>query len=103
MSSPNIQRSLAARNELRAAAQLARERFPALSSREAEALVLLAEGLKDSSIAAHLGIGIRTAESHVAHVLSKLGVENRSAAVATYYRPAPAAPAPRTRPRRPAS
>jgi DNA-binding NarL/FixJ family response regulator len=100
MSSPNIQRSLAARNELRAAAQLARERFPELSPREAKALVLLAEGLEHSAIAARPGIGVRTAERHVARVRAKLGVENRGAAVARSHHPAPAPPAP-VPPRRP--
>lgn len=94
MSSPTILRSPAGGNESSAAAQLAREWFPELSPREAEVLVLLAEGLKDSCIAARLRIGVRTAESHVSSILGKLGVENRCAAVAAYYRARAAAPAP---------
>jgi len=100
MSSPTTLRSPAGGNESSAAAQIARERFPELSSREAEVLVLLAEGLKDACIAARLSIGVRTAESHVASILTKLGVENRTAAAMRYARETTAEITPRA-PRRP--
>ena len=45
--------------------------------RESEVLGLLAEGYTDAGIAQRLVISRRTAEHHVASVLSKLGVTSR--------------------------
>jgi DNA-binding CsgD family transcriptional regulator len=60
-----------------------RRRDPAgLTAREAEVLSLLSEGLSDAAIAERLVISRRTAEHHVAAILSKLGVPSRRAAVA---------------------
>jgi DNA-binding CsgD family transcriptional regulator/tetratricopeptide (TPR) repeat protein len=60
-----------------------RRRDPAgLTAREAEVLSLLSEGLSDAAIAERLVISRRTAEHHVAAILSKLGVPSRQAAVA---------------------
>jgi DNA-binding CsgD family transcriptional regulator len=55
---------------------------PLLSPRERDVLVLLAEGCSNAVIARALGIGQRTAETHVAHILGKFGVASRTAAVA---------------------
>ncbi|MDQ3689067.1 MAG: helix-turn-helix transcriptional regulator [Chloroflexota bacterium] len=55
------------------------EEWP-LSRREAEVQGLLKEGLTDPQIASRLGIGVRTAESHVASVRRKLGVRSRKEA-----------------------
>jgi DNA-binding NarL/FixJ family response regulator len=44
-----------------------------LSSREREVLQLVAEGLSNKEIAAHLGLSARTIESHRANLLAKLG------------------------------
>ncbi|MDQ3493306.1 MAG: helix-turn-helix transcriptional regulator [Chloroflexota bacterium] len=52
-----------------------------LTPREAEVLHLLAAGQTDSAIAATLFISVRTVENHVAHILAKLGVRTRAAAV----------------------
>ncbi|MBA3450896.1 MAG: LuxR family transcriptional regulator [Chloroflexia bacterium] len=57
-----------------------------LSIREREVLGLLCERLTDSEIAARLFISPRTAEGHVAHILGKLGVENRRDAAAVAAR-----------------
>ncbi len=51
-----------------------------LSRREMEILRLLADGLTDREIAATLSISLRTVNGHVTHLLSKLGVESRTAA-----------------------
>jgi DNA-binding NarL/FixJ family response regulator len=60
---------------------LARERTNlGLTRREAEVLPLLARGLTNREIAAHLVISIRTAEHHVAHIMRKLPAPNRRAA-----------------------
>ncbi len=53
----------------------------ALTPREAEVLVLLAEGLSNKSIAQRLGISDRTAKFHVESILGKLGAESRSEAI----------------------
>ena len=53
-----------------------------LTPREAEVLRLLVAGRSDHQIAAALFIGHRTATTHVAHILGKLGVASRSEAVA---------------------
>lgn len=45
-----------------------------LSSREVEVLTRIAEGESSRRIAAQLGIGIRTVETHRAHIIKKLGV-----------------------------
>jgi predicted ATPase/DNA-binding CsgD family transcriptional regulator len=51
-----------------------------LTPREQEVLRLLAAGLTDPQIAEQLVIGVRTAQSHVRAILSKLGVNSRTAA-----------------------
>ena len=52
-----------------------------LTPREAQILPLLAAGLGDREIGAALFISVRTVENHVAHILVKLGVATRAAAV----------------------
>lgn len=54
--------------------------LPALTRRERDVLPLLARGLQNKEIAAHLGIRERTAKFHVASVLRKLGAANRTEA-----------------------
>ena len=53
-----------------------------LTRREGEVLGLLAEGCSNAQIAERLVISKRTAEHHVASILSKLGLHSRSEAVA---------------------
>jgi DNA-binding NarL/FixJ family response regulator len=53
---------------------------PALTARETEVLRLLARGLPNKQIASQLGLGLRTVESHVSNVLSKLGLTSRTEA-----------------------
>ena len=55
---------------------------PALSSRELEVLRLLADGASNPDISKTLHISRRTAEHHVEHILTKLDVTSRTAAVA---------------------
>jgi predicted ATPase/DNA-binding CsgD family transcriptional regulator len=57
-----------------------------LSSREREVLGLLVEGASDQEIAARLFITRRTASKHVAAILEKLGVTNRTAAATAAIR-----------------
>lgn len=53
-----------------------------LTARELDVLELLVEGYTNPEIADALFISPRTVSVHVTHILDKLGVENRSAAVA---------------------
>ena len=49
-----------------------------LTRREHEIAVLIGEGLSNREIAARLVISQRTAETHVEHILSKLGFSSRA-------------------------
>jgi LuxR family maltose regulon positive regulatory protein len=52
-----------------------------LSSRELDVLRLLASDLDGPAIARHLNVSLATVRTHTQHVYSKLGVNNRRAAV----------------------
>jgi DNA-binding NarL/FixJ family response regulator len=56
--------------------------MPALTARELQILEMLVDGGSNSEIAETLFISPRTVSVHVTHILEKLDVENRSAAVA---------------------
>jgi DNA-binding NarL/FixJ family response regulator len=51
-----------------------------LTAREKEIALLIAEGLQNKHIAAHLSIEIRTVKNHVHSILRKLEVDSRTAA-----------------------
>lgn len=61
-----------------------RERLepPALSPREREVLALAAEGSTTTEIAARLVVSLGTVKRHLSSCFAKLGVENRSEALA---------------------
>jgi DNA-binding NarL/FixJ family response regulator len=54
---------------------------PALTPREVEVLELVRQGLRNREIAASLGVGEETVQSHVKHILAKLDVPDRTAAI----------------------
>ena len=59
----------------------------ALTHRQRQVLELLADGRSDAEIAAALHISPKTVGHHVAAILAKLGVENRTHAVARALQP----------------
>jgi DNA-binding NarL/FixJ family response regulator len=56
-----------------------------LTSREANVLALLAQGLSNAEVAEMLFVSVATVRSHVHHILQKLAVRNRAQAVALAY------------------
>ena len=60
--------------------------YPALTPREQEVLVLVAQGLSNVEIADRLYISALTVRTHVGRVMTKLGARNRAHAVTTAYR-----------------
>jgi two-component system, NarL family, response regulator LiaR len=63
----------------------ARDRYP-LTEREREVLRLMSQGLSNGDIAVRLVISLATVKFHVSSILDKLGVENRSEAIALAFR-----------------
>jgi DNA-binding CsgD family transcriptional regulator/pimeloyl-ACP methyl ester carboxylesterase len=55
--------------------------FGALTRRERELVELLAQGLDNAQIAAHLSLSEKTVRNHVSSIFAKLEVENRSQAI----------------------
>jgi DNA-binding NarL/FixJ family response regulator len=55
----------------------ARAALGRLTEREREVLQVLAEGLSDKEIAQRLHVSLQTVHTHMAHILSKFGVESR--------------------------
>jgi DNA-binding CsgD family transcriptional regulator len=77
---PALEHALAVRNTLRTSPKSLAARHPGsdtLTGREREIAGLMATGLTNREIAAHLVISEGTAEVHVKHILSKLGFRSR--------------------------
>src|SRR5688572_8064399 len=65
------------REQRRAARVHAPPKPPPLTARERDILKLLAQGRENSAIASELVISPATVKTHVAHLLDKLGLDNR--------------------------
>lgn len=65
-----------------------------LTDRETHVLALVGEGMSNASIASSLGIKVRTVKKHLERIFSKLGVTNRTTAVAVTLWRAPEVPQP---------
>jgi two-component system response regulator NreC len=76
LSPPLSTRAIAA--QMRKAAAQRADPYELLTPREREVLRLAAEGLPNAKIADRLGISRRTAETHRANLLGKLGLENQT-------------------------
>jgi LuxR family maltose regulon positive regulatory protein len=66
----------------RLSSQATQQLLEPLTQREQEVLYLLAEGASNQEIARQLVVSLATAKKHVASILSKLGAENRTQAIA---------------------
>jgi DNA-binding NarL/FixJ family response regulator len=56
-----------------------------LSKREYEVMTLIANGRSNTDIAAALFISENTVKNHIGRIFAKLGVQNRGAAIATWF------------------
>jgi DNA-binding NarL/FixJ family response regulator len=62
------------------------DRGKQLSSREAQVLALVAEGLTNGQIAERLELSVHSIKFHLAAVFRKLDVSNRTEAAAMFFR-----------------
>lgn len=58
-----------------------RDPIETLTPRETDVLILVAQGATNGEAAGRLGIGEATVKSHLQHIFTKLGVDDRTAAV----------------------
>jgi DNA-binding NarL/FixJ family response regulator len=60
--------------------------FDELTAREQAIVELIAQGLDNAEIAAHIYIGEGTVRNHISTILQKLGLKNRTQIAVCYYR-----------------
>jgi len=66
-----------------------RRAAPALTSRQWELLHLLAAGHSNTEIARQLVVSVSTVRKHLENIFTRLGVTNRTAAIAKAFPPPP--------------
>ncbi|MEV4329516.1 response regulator transcription factor [Streptomyces sp. NPDC049597] len=71
-----------------AAAPRAPEALDRLTARERDVLALIAAGLSNADIAAHLGMGVTTVKTHIGALKRKLSVDSRVALATVVHRSA---------------
>ena len=77
--SPGVTRRLMDRVAVQAGAhQQARAALAALSPRERDVVMAVGRGASNADIAVELTMTVTTVKSHVSHILTKLGLENRT-------------------------
>lgn len=84
--SPNITKRLITEfSRLGAPRAPSKERIAELTERETEVLSLVAQGLSNGEIAAHLIVAEQTVKTHVGRILVKLGLRDRTQAAVFAY------------------
>jgi DNA-binding NarL/FixJ family response regulator len=83
--SPSVTRRLIERFALLDSESAAPPRLDGLTTREVEVLRLLARGLSNAEIAAELVVSDHTVKTHVARILGKLDLRDRTQAVVAAY------------------
>jgi FixJ family two-component response regulator len=73
------------RQERRLKAKALEDRLASLTPREAQVLDVLKRGKSTVSVAATLGIGVKTVQAHRARILEKLGAESVAALVKQFH------------------
>jgi DNA-binding NarL/FixJ family response regulator len=82
---PGVTRRLIAEFAQRLEPQHSPPALGVLTAREKQVLRLIAEGLSNAEISARLVVAEETVKTHVSHVLSKLGLRDRTQAVVVAY------------------
>ncbi|WP_330331255.1 response regulator transcription factor [Streptomyces sp. NBC_00536] len=84
--SPNITKRLITEfSRMGAPRAPSKERIAELTERETEVLSLIAQGLSNGEIAAHLIVAEQTVKTHVSRILVKLGLRDRTQAAVFAY------------------
>ena len=91
---PQVTRRLIAEFARSSAPRPAPPTLAALTDREREILPLVARGLSNAEIAAHLVLSPATVKTHVGNLLAKIGCQNRVQAVVFAYEHGIVAPTP---------
>ena len=82
---PGVTRRLISEFAQRRPTVTGQSELSSLTRRENEVLLLVAEGLSNTEIAARLVVSEETVKTHVSRMLSKLGLRDRTQAVITAY------------------
>jgi DNA-binding CsgD family transcriptional regulator len=77
----NFQKMIDIKNSEPADVSTEKQSDSPLSDRELEVLKQIAQGMINKQIAVALGISTQTVKNHISHILTKLGVEDRTSAV----------------------